>query len=88
MEEADLSANDSRRRKGPMASNTGYQRTVAQQRRFLENIEFEKLSAELPIARAISGQHIDKVSSHLTISVQNVVRFVFFFSPLLRYISA
>ncbi|MFH4983560.1 hypothetical protein AB6A40_010269 [Gnathostoma spinigerum] len=38
------------------------QRSLAQQRRMMENIEFEKLSAELPIARAISGQHIDKTS--------------------------
>lgn len=36
-------------------------KTIAQQRRFLENIEFERLSIELPIARAISGMHIDKV---------------------------
>uniref|UniRef100_A0A1I7ZC42 PAS domain-containing protein n=1 Tax=Steinernema glaseri TaxID=37863 RepID=A0A1I7ZC42_9BILA len=37
-------------------------RSVAQYRRQMENAEFEQLSAQLPIARAISGQHIDKTS--------------------------
>ncbi|VDK47546.1 unnamed protein product [Anisakis simplex] len=50
-----------RKRKGNVTAAITHQRTVAQQRRMLENVEFEKLSAELPIARAISGQHIDKV---------------------------
>ncbi|TMS40103.1 hypothetical protein L596_006525 [Steinernema carpocapsae] len=37
-------------------------KNVAQYRRQMENAEFEHLSAQLPIARAISGQHIDKTS--------------------------
>uniref|UniRef100_A0A914C5Q7 BHLH domain-containing protein n=2 Tax=Acrobeloides nanus TaxID=290746 RepID=A0A914C5Q7_9BILA len=34
--------------------------SVAQQRRCLESVEFKKLSAVLPISRAISEQHLDK----------------------------
>ncbi|VDM39944.1 unnamed protein product [Toxocara canis] len=63
MEETTTSVkSDSRRRRSTTTPVPSHQRTVAQQRRFLENVEFDKLSAELPIARAISGQHIDKTS--------------------------
>ncbi|CAP30464.1 Protein CBG11505 [Caenorhabditis briggsae] len=34
----------------------------AQQRRQMENFEFSQLAKELPLARAISGQHIDKTT--------------------------
>ncbi|CAB3397646.1 unnamed protein product [Caenorhabditis bovis] len=37
-------------------------KSQAQQRRQLENFEFSQLAHELPLARAISGQHIDKTT--------------------------
>ncbi|KAE9416720.1 hypothetical protein Angca_004346, partial [Angiostrongylus cantonensis] len=36
--------------------------TLAQHRRLLENGEFSNLAKELPLARAITGQHIDKTT--------------------------
>lgn len=44
-------------------------KTLAQQRRQLENEEFALLSRELPLARAISGQHIDKVGGYCNLRV-------------------
>ncbi|KAK5972712.1 PAS domain-containing protein, partial [Trichostrongylus colubriformis] len=40
----------------------GPSRTLAQHRRLLENDEFSNLAKELPLARAITGQHIDKTT--------------------------
>uniref|UniRef100_A0A0N4XBD0 BHLH domain-containing protein n=1 Tax=Haemonchus placei TaxID=6290 RepID=A0A0N4XBD0_HAEPC len=40
----------------------GPNRTLAQHRRLLENDEFSNLARELPLARAITGQHIDKTT--------------------------
>uniref|UniRef100_A0A8R1HFZ7 Helix-loop-helix 34 n=1 Tax=Caenorhabditis japonica TaxID=281687 RepID=A0A8R1HFZ7_CAEJA len=37
-------------------------KSQAQQRRQMENFEFSQLAKELPLARAISGQHIDKTT--------------------------
>ncbi|ETN74541.1 hypothetical protein NECAME_12921 [Necator americanus] len=37
-------------------------RTLAQHRRHMENGEFSNLAKELPLARAITGQHIDKTT--------------------------
>ena len=36
---------------------------MAQQRRLLENREFENLAKELPLSRTIAAEHIDKVES-------------------------
>ncbi|KIH46878.1 hypothetical protein ANCDUO_23066 [Ancylostoma duodenale] len=40
----------------------GPSRTLAQHRRHMENGEFSNLARELPLARAITGQHIDKTT--------------------------